>query len=94
MSLQSRLDIICDEAEGDSGSNIDDGRESSNEISTEKPVAQLVLQLLRSVTCNIDLFETVDILQHCLTKQLYQKYIYSCCSATGWCLFNLYHQLL
>ncbi|KAK4280007.1 hypothetical protein QN277_011692 [Acacia crassicarpa] len=46
-SLQSRLDIICDEAEGDSASNIDDSGEASNEISTEKPVAKLVLQLLR-----------------------------------------------
>ncbi|KAI9106631.1 hypothetical protein K1719_022159 [Acacia pycnantha] len=48
MSLQSRLDIICDEAEGDSASNIDGGGgEASDEISTEKPVAKLVLQLLR-----------------------------------------------
>ncbi|XP_028777706.1 protein odr-4 homolog [Neltuma alba] len=57
MSLQSRLDIICDEAEGDSASNLDDSREASDEISTEKPVAKLVLQLLRSVTYNIDIFD-------------------------------------
>ncbi|XP_054799004.1 uncharacterized protein LOC129303604 isoform X2 [Prosopis cineraria] len=47
MSLQSRLDIICDEAEDDSGSNPDDSTEASDEISTEKTVAKLILQLLR-----------------------------------------------
>ena len=48
MSLQSRLDIICDEADADSGSNHDVDKETSDEISTEKPVAQFVLQSLRS----------------------------------------------
>ncbi|XP_027354017.1 protein odr-4 homolog isoform X2 [Abrus precatorius] len=44
-SLQSRLDIICDEADGDSGNNHDVGSQVSDE--SEKPVPQLVLQLLR-----------------------------------------------
>ncbi|WVZ19620.1 hypothetical protein V8G54_006942 [Vigna mungo] len=42
-SLQSRLDIICDEVDADSGNNHDEGR---NEISVEKPVPQLVLLTL------------------------------------------------
>ncbi|KAA8538220.1 hypothetical protein F0562_027957 [Nyssa sinensis] len=46
-SLQSRLDIICDEADGESGLTIDGGSEASNEISTGKPIPQLDLQLLR-----------------------------------------------
>ncbi|KAE9603812.1 hypothetical protein Lal_00002283 [Lupinus albus] len=44
MSLQSRLDIICDEADGDSGINL--GIES-DETSAEKPISQFELQLLR-----------------------------------------------
>ncbi|KAF8411316.1 hypothetical protein HHK36_003863 [Tetracentron sinense] len=44
MSLQSRLDIICDEADE---TTFDSGREASNEISTEKSIPQLVLHLLR-----------------------------------------------
>ncbi|RYR50108.1 hypothetical protein Ahy_A07g036685 isoform B [Arachis hypogaea] len=47
MSLQSRLDIICDEADADSGSGPDVGREASSDLSTEKPVSQCVLHLLR-----------------------------------------------
>uniref|UniRef100_A0A0R0KEF7 Protein odr-4 homolog n=1 Tax=Glycine max TaxID=3847 RepID=A0A0R0KEF7_SOYBN len=46
-SLQSRLDIICDEVDVDSGNNHDVGSQVSNEISAEKPVPQLVLHLLR-----------------------------------------------
>ncbi|TKY74482.1 odr-4-like protein [Spatholobus suberectus] len=46
-SLQSRLDIICDEVDVDSGNNPDVGSQVSNEISAEKPVPQLVLHLLR-----------------------------------------------
>ncbi|RDX78580.1 Protein odr-4-like protein, partial [Mucuna pruriens] len=46
-SLQSRLDIICDELDVDSGNNHDVGSQVSNEISAEKPVPQLVLHLLR-----------------------------------------------
>lgn len=46
-SLQSRLDIICDEVDVDSGNDHDVGSQASNEISAEKPVPQLVLQLLR-----------------------------------------------
>ncbi|XP_010244677.1 PREDICTED: uncharacterized protein LOC104588438 isoform X3 [Nelumbo nucifera] len=47
MSLQSRLDIICDEAEDVTHSAIDDSEEASNEISTERPIPQHILQLLR-----------------------------------------------
>uniref|UniRef100_A0A2N9F685 Protein odr-4 homolog n=1 Tax=Fagus sylvatica TaxID=28930 RepID=A0A2N9F685_FAGSY len=47
MSLQSRLDIICDEAYGDVGPADDVSQEASDGISTDKPVSQLVLQLLR-----------------------------------------------
>ncbi|KAM3736473.1 hypothetical protein ACB098_10G166600 [Castanea mollissima] len=46
-SLQSRLDIICDEAYGDMGQTEDVSQEASDGISTDKPVPQLVLQLLR-----------------------------------------------
>ncbi|XP_020236112.1 protein odr-4 homolog isoform X1 [Cajanus cajan] len=46
-SLQSRLDIICDEVDVDSDNNHDVGSQASNEISAEKPVPQLVLHLLR-----------------------------------------------
>lgn len=47
MSLQSRLDIICDEADGDSGDNLDVEKQVSEEVSAGKPVSQLVLKLLR-----------------------------------------------
>ncbi|XP_042494427.1 protein odr-4 homolog [Macadamia integrifolia] len=48
MSLRNRLDIICDEAEGDiKDSTVDGQQEESNEISTEKSILQLVLHLLR-----------------------------------------------
>ncbi|CAJ1973973.1 unnamed protein product [Sphenostylis stenocarpa] len=48
-SLQSRLDIICDEVDVDSGNNHDVGSQASNEISVEKPVPQLVLRILRVI---------------------------------------------
>ncbi|KAK7282923.1 hypothetical protein RIF29_12046 [Crotalaria pallida] len=51
-SLQSRLDIICDEADGDSGDNLDAEGQVSDEISADKPVSQLELQLLRK-GCNL-----------------------------------------
>ncbi|KAL2340040.1 hypothetical protein Fmac_007980 [Flemingia macrophylla] len=47
MSLQSRLDIICDEVDVDSGDNPAVGSQGSDEMSAEKPVPQLVLHLLR-----------------------------------------------
>ncbi|KAK9983129.1 hypothetical protein SO802_032654 [Lithocarpus litseifolius] len=46
-SLQSRLDIICDEAYGGISQTEDVSQEASDGISTDKPVSQLVLQLLR-----------------------------------------------
>ncbi|KAL2637882.1 hypothetical protein AAZV13_06G083900 [Glycine max] len=46
-SLQSRLDIICDEVDADSGNNHDVGSQVSDELSAETPVPQLVLHLLR-----------------------------------------------
>ena len=51
MSLQSRLDIICDEAYGDMGQTEDVSQEASDGISTDKPVSQLDLQSLRCVSC-------------------------------------------
>lgn len=51
MSLQSRLDIICDEAYGDVGPKDDASPEASDGISTNKPVSQLVLHFLRFVSC-------------------------------------------
>ncbi|KAK7351544.1 hypothetical protein VNO77_11086 [Canavalia gladiata] len=52
MSLRSRLDIICDEADSDSVNNHDVGSQVTHEIAAEKPVPQLVLQLLRK-GCNL-----------------------------------------
>lgn len=47
-SLQSRLDIICDETDVDSGNHHDVGRQvNEDDVSVEKPVSQLVLHLLR-----------------------------------------------
>lgn len=57
-SLQSRLDIICDEADGETGPTVtgiqearDDAgsQEVGDVISSETPVSQIVLQSLRSV---------------------------------------------
>ncbi|WCJ35654.1 oxidoreductase zinc-binding dehydrogenase family protein [Euphorbia peplus] len=46
-SLQSRLDIICDEADEDVGSVDDDSVEGFQEKPTQKPISRLVLSLLR-----------------------------------------------
>ncbi|KAG4950194.1 hypothetical protein JHK86_043433 [Glycine max] len=46
-SLQSRLYIICDEVDVDSGNKYYVQNQVTNEISAEKPVPQLVLHLLR-----------------------------------------------
>ncbi|KAK6938047.1 ODR-4-like, partial [Dillenia turbinata] len=51
-SLQSRLDIICDEAEGATDPEADGSGEVSTESSTSKPVSQLLLHNLRE-TCNL-----------------------------------------
>ncbi|GKE59266.1 protein ODR-4, partial [Tanacetum coccineum] len=48
-SLHSRLDIICDEADGQLESIADDG-ESVNGSTTQTPTSQLQLQLLRTMT--------------------------------------------
>lgn len=57
-SLQSRLDIICDEADGETGPTDTGIREARDDagsqeigdvISSETPVSQIVLQSLRSV---------------------------------------------
>ncbi|KAK8692407.1 hypothetical protein V6N13_075867 [Hibiscus sabdariffa] len=53
-SLLSRLDIICDEADGDAGPNDDVIKETRNDSSSEKPVSQLVLHSLRK-NCNLSL---------------------------------------
>ncbi|XP_076927312.1 uncharacterized protein LOC143590838 [Bidens hawaiensis] len=46
-SLHSRLDAICDEADGQMDSVADGSGESVNDVSTQLPVPQLQLQLLR-----------------------------------------------
>ncbi|XP_021284677.1 protein odr-4 homolog [Herrania umbratica] len=51
-SLQSRLDIICDEADGDLGPTDNGITEESNDLSSEKPVSELVLHSLRK-NCNL-----------------------------------------
>ncbi|XVF39693.1 hypothetical protein PTKIN_Ptkin01aG0053300 [Pterospermum kingtungense] len=53
-SLQSRLDIICDEADEDLGQTEDGIVEASKDSSLEKPVSQLVLHSLRK-NCNLSL---------------------------------------
>ncbi|XP_022727138.1 protein odr-4 homolog isoform X2 [Durio zibethinus] len=53
-SLQSRLDIICDETDEDLGPTDNGIREASNDSSSEKPVSQLVLNSLRK-NCNLSL---------------------------------------
>ncbi|OMP06686.1 protein odr-4-like protein [Corchorus capsularis] len=53
-SLQSRLDIVCDEADEDLGPNADGIGEARNDTSPEKPVSQLVLHSLRK-NCNLSL---------------------------------------
>ncbi|XP_057974867.1 uncharacterized protein LOC131162428 isoform X2 [Malania oleifera] len=47
MSLQTRLDILLDEADGGPNCTVDDDEEASSEMSTEKPIPQLSLHLLR-----------------------------------------------
>lgn len=51
-SLRSRLDIICDEAEGDAVSIVDSGGEANIEVSTEKSTLQLFLREL-SKPCSL-----------------------------------------
>ncbi|XP_065881520.1 uncharacterized protein [Euphorbia lathyris] len=46
-SLQSRLDIICDEVDEDLGPTDDDSVEAVEEKPTHKPISRLVLSLLR-----------------------------------------------
>ncbi|XVE60645.1 hypothetical protein DITRI_Ditri05aG0144600 [Diplodiscus trichospermus] len=53
-SLQSRLDIICDEADEDVGPSDEGIGETSNDALYEKPVSQLVLRSLRK-NCNLSL---------------------------------------
>ncbi|KAF3447451.1 hypothetical protein FNV43_RR12637 [Rhamnella rubrinervis] len=53
-SLQSRLDIICDEAEGDTGPADAGGKEASEGISTETPVSRLPVHMLGK-TCSLSL---------------------------------------
>ncbi|KAF7138903.1 hypothetical protein RHSIM_Rhsim07G0214600 [Rhododendron simsii] len=63
MSLQSRLDVLWDESDGESGLAVDHGKEGSDELSTEAPFLQLNLHSLRYGICNICilLFQTKEI---------------------------------
>ncbi|KAJ4838055.1 hypothetical protein Tsubulata_047042 [Turnera subulata] len=54
-SLQSRLDIICDEAEEDLGPTDDDGGEPNQDKIPRKPVSNCVLHLLRCVCCDVSI---------------------------------------
>lgn len=47
MSLQSRLDVLCDESEGESVITVDNEKEGSDDLSTEAPFLQLNLHSLR-----------------------------------------------
>ncbi|GAB4852481.1 hypothetical protein Ancab_016695 [Ancistrocladus abbreviatus] len=47
MSLRNRLDIMCDEADGETGMIADGGSETNNDISTGEPANQSILQPLR-----------------------------------------------
>ncbi|KAK9134192.1 hypothetical protein Syun_013522 [Stephania yunnanensis] len=47
MSLRSRLDIICDEADADIGSTVEGETAASSEIFSDKSLPQAVLHLLR-----------------------------------------------
>ncbi|KAI7730305.1 hypothetical protein M8C21_019898 [Ambrosia artemisiifolia] len=47
-SLHSRLDVICDEADGQMDSVADGSGESVNEVSAQIPIPQLQLQFLRN----------------------------------------------
>lgn len=58
MSLQSRLDIICDEADGETGPTETGGQQARDDtgsqeardgISSGTPVFQIVLQSFRSI---------------------------------------------
>lgn len=49
-SLQSRLDVICDEVDEDLAPTVSGGEEASN----EKPVSKLILHSLRCFGCNIN----------------------------------------
>ncbi|KAI3754703.1 hypothetical protein L1987_54491 [Smallanthus sonchifolius] len=51
-SLHSRLDVICDETDGQMDSVADGDGESVNEVSTQTPIPQLQLQLL-SKRCSL-----------------------------------------
>ncbi|EEF35013.1 protein odr-4 homolog isoform X2 [Ricinus communis] len=51
-SLQSRLDIICDQADEDLGPMDNDVQDASQGKTPEKPVSRLVLRLLRD-TCSL-----------------------------------------
>ncbi|XP_071722414.1 uncharacterized protein [Rutidosis leptorrhynchoides] len=53
-SLQSRLDIICDDAEENLESTLDAGNEASGDISSGKPLSHRPLHELRK-SCNISL---------------------------------------
>ena len=50
MSLQSRLEILCDEADRDSESIIDEDQEAGRHLSMGKQIPQLDLQLQRYMT--------------------------------------------
>ncbi|GMN40202.1 hypothetical protein TIFTF001_009426 [Ficus carica] len=54
LSLQSRLDIICDEADGDADPSDAETGEGSDGMTTKNPISQLSLHLLRK-TCNLSL---------------------------------------
>lgn len=68
MSLQSRLDVICDEVDEDLAPTASGGEEASN----EKPVSKLILHSLRCFSCNIYvlLFVLYEYIYICLMVQI------------------------
>ena len=53
MSLQSRLDIMCEESDGESVLTVGAGEEGNDELSTGESFLLLNLQSLRSDMCNV-----------------------------------------
>ncbi|KAE9458828.1 hypothetical protein C3L33_09271, partial [Rhododendron williamsianum] len=62
-SLQSRLDVLWDESDGESGLAVDHEKEGSDELSTEAPFLQLNLHSLR---VKVTLFAACVVKDHCV----------------------------
>ena len=79
MSLQSRLDIICDESDRESGPTVGAGEEGSNELSTKESFLLQNLHSLMSDVCNMHIIvpeekisRNYSLLLTCYLSSLYQ----------------------